>query len=189
MLFCMKSPALTRTSPRKRISSTSPASSLARSSVSILTTEPPLSLTTGGSIESTGMTTADFPGSSILSWTPVARNLLRVIMVAGWTPTAASPVFLALPYLSLNPPGAPGKEKTGRPTIISSMKPAVGFLDALGFLAPILFSQSHPTRPSLSHIPHNFWALPTTPSTTTMRAPPLSLFVSIPGTSLKLDTS
>ncbi len=163
----------------------------ASSSVSTLRTLPSSSLTTGGSIESTGITTADLPGSSILSCTPVVRNLFRMYIVAGWTPTAARPVFRALPYLSLNPPTAPGKEKTGRPTMISSMKLAVclaGSPSSSAVLFPIFFSHSQPSMPSFSQMPQSLAARPTTPSTTTMRAPPRRRFVSIPGMFLKLET-
>ena len=185
MLFWMKSPALMRTSPRARTISTSSRTSSASSAVSTRLTEPSVSLTTGGSMESTGVMAADLPGSSMRSWTPVVRNLLRMTIVAGWMPTAARPVFRALPYLSLKPPVLPGKLKTGRPTMISSMKPAVGFSSSSSeSLCPSLESQSHPSSPSLWQWPMSFWALPTMPSTTTMRAPPLSLLVSMPGMSL-----
>ena len=136
-------------------------------------------------MESTGVMAADFPGSSMRSWTPVQRNLLRMIIVAGWIPTAARPVVLARPYLSLKPPILWGIEKTGRPTMISSMKLAVGSLFASfsAALFPRLASQPQPSSSRASQIPSSFRARPTMPSTTTMSAPPLRRFVSIPGIS------
>ncbi len=71
-------------------------------------------------MESTGATIPALPGFSMRSCVPVAIKSLRICMVDGWMPNAVSPVFLDLPYLSLNPPGAAGKEKIGLPPTTSS---------------------------------------------------------------------
>src|SRR5512139_1550719 len=100
-------------------------------------------------------------------------------------PTAESPVFLDLPYLSLNPPRLEGKQKMGLPAITSSMNPADFFSD---FLRNSL-SQSHPWKPSFSIITRTFGARPTIPSLTTRRAPPLTRLVSTLWRFLKEETS
>ncbi len=96
LLLYKKSPNPMRMSPRNRILSIMFSICLKFWSET-RTTDPFLKRTIGGSIVSTGTTTPAFPGPSMRSCVPAARKFWRTIMVAGWMPTAARPVFLALP--------------------------------------------------------------------------------------------
>ncbi len=69
----MKSPKETRMSPRKRILDMFPRISSKISLEDTRMTEPSEVRTTGGSIESTGVTVPPFPGYSVLSCVPVTR--------------------------------------------------------------------------------------------------------------------
>ncbi|VVB92803.1 Uncharacterised protein [uncultured archaeon] len=91
----------------------------ASSAVSTRTTSPLNKRTVGPSIVSTGAIPAAFPGRSTFIWVPAAMKSSINIIVAGLMPAAAKLVFLPLPYLSLNPPGLEGYEKTGLPAIRS----------------------------------------------------------------------
>ena len=73
-LFLRNSPNATSMSPKKRISTTFPLTFLASSMESNLRTSPDFNLTVGPSIESTGTTQLPFPGLSILSCVPTAKN-------------------------------------------------------------------------------------------------------------------
>ena len=81
-LFLKNSPNATSMSPKNSISVTSFLTSRAFLTLSSINTSPFLSLTVGPSMESTGTTQLPFPGYSILSCVPTARNSSNAI-VAG----------------------------------------------------------------------------------------------------------
>ena len=143
----------------------------------------------GGSIESTEVATPALPGFSSRSCVPTAMNFPRTIIVEGWMPTAARPVFFALPYLSLKPPCTWGNEKIGLPPSTSSMNMNSRASSASATGGLISLSQFQSSIPKLSIIFNTLWLLPIRPSWTTRRAPPLTLFVSTRGTFLNAVTS
>ena len=116
-------------------------------------------------------------------------------IVTGCIPIVDKPVFLALPYLSLNPPGREGCEKTGLPAIISRKYLSSG-LARLGpstssitsSISSVEFtSENFPSIRSFNHghsIPFNcevylsiFGAFRAIPSARTRHIPPLDLLV------------
>ena len=56
-----------------------------------------------------------FVGFSIFNCVPTAIKFSVMPIVAGWSASVEYPLFLHLPYLSLNPPDSEGCEKTGLP--------------------------------------------------------------------------
>ena len=104
----LKSPKLTRMSPKKRNSFTWGFIFSASSKLFTFTTESLFNNTIGPSIESQGNIPALFPGLSTFSCVPTAINPSRRCIAAGCTAFAIIPVFLPLPYLSLKPPGFMG---------------------------------------------------------------------------------
>ena len=213
-LFLKNSPNATSMSPKKRISTTLPFTSLASAIESNLRTSPDFNLTIGPSIESTGTTQLPFPGLSIFNWVPTARNSSNSI-VAGWTPIVARPVLRDLPYLSLNPPFSEGYPSTGLPPMISwaylecannsslsiilsstsstiseSSSLSSDFSSSWDEPIPLAYSakNSQLSRLSLFAIFKIFLDFWITPSTIASKAPPRILLVSTRGKSL-WDTS
>ena len=68
------------------------------------------------------------PGRLIFTCVPTTIGYPRIAEDAGLIPIVACPVLNDLPYLSLNPPGLSGIDRTGRPDITSSNVDSLGFL-------------------------------------------------------------